>query len=256
MHHSFWDKHSHINSIIHRLDCRVKIIVFTLLLLAIVTTPGQDLIRFLLFGTVIMLIIFLSRLPLIYVLKRSLIVIPFVLLIAFFIIFFNGTEVVSSFNIGRFKINVYREGLLVFQNVLCKSWLSVLCLLILAESTEFNYLLKGLEKLRFPRIMILVISFFYRYVFILIDQLDRMRHAVESRGFKAKLARRIKILGSMIGWLFISTYDRAERVYMAMLSRGFTGHIHSFRKFKIGQTDIIFSLVLLSLILYIRIGVF
>ena len=99
MKHSFLDKYSDLGSIIHRLDPRVKVIVFFILILVIVSTPPQELVKFSGYFLILLILILLSRIPLPFIFVRSLVIIPFVLLTAIFIPFFKGGEVAGSYNL-------------------------------------------------------------------------------------------------------------------------------------------------------------
>ena len=252
MKHSFLDKYSDLVSVIHRLDPRVKVISFFVLILIIVSTPPQELVKFSGYFLMLLILLLLSRVPFLYVFARSLVIIPFVLLIAIFIPFFKGGEVAGSYNFLTLHLTVSHKGILIFQNILIKSWLSVLSLTILASTTKFSSLLKALESLRVPRVLILIASFFYRYMFLLIDGIMRIKNARDSRSFKKSPLYQFKVIGYMIGELFIRTYERAERIYLAMLSRGFNGTIYTLESFRINRLDLCFSAGLLAILFLIR----
>jgi len=252
MKHSFLDKYSDLGSIIHRLDPRVKVIVFFILILVIVSTPPQELVKFSGYFLILLILILLSRIPLPFIFVRSLVIIPFVLLTAIFIPFFKGGEVAGSYNFLTLHLTISYKGLLILQNILIKSWLSVLSLTILTSTTKFSSLLKALEILKIPRVMILIASFFYRYMFLLVDQIMKIKNARDSRSFKKNPLYQFKIIGYMVGELFIRTYDRAERIYLAMLSRGFNGTIYTLESFKIKGFDLYFLGSLVTIIFLIR----
>ncbi len=252
MKHSFLDRYSDLGSVIHRLDPRVKVIFFFALILVIVSTPPQETVRFLGYFLMLLILLLLSRVPFLYVFGRTLAIIPFVLLVAIFIPFFKGGEVAGSYNFLTLHLTVSHKGLLILQNILIKSWLSVLSLTILTSTTKFSSLLKALEILKIPRVLILIASFFYRYMFLLVDQIMKIKNARDSRSFKKNPLYQLKIFGYMIGELFIRTYDRAERIYLAMLSRGFNGSIHTLESFKIKGFDLYFLGSLVTIIFLIR----
>jgi cobalt/nickel transport system permease protein len=252
MKHAFLDKYSDLKSIIHRVDPRVKVIFFFVLILVIVSTPPQELIKFSGYFLMLLILLLLSRIPLLYVFARSLVIIPFVLLTAIFIPFFKGGEVAGSYNFLTLNLTISYKGILIFQNILIKSWLSVLSLTILTSTTKFSSLLKALETLKVPRVIILIASFFYRYIFLLIDQIMKIKNARDSRSFKKNPVYQFKIIGYMIGELFIRTYERAERIYLAMVSRGFSGTIHTLESFKINRFDLYFLGSLIVIIFFIR----
>jgi len=252
MKHAFLDKYSDLTSIVHRLDPRVKIICFFIFILTIVSTPPQELVRFSGYFLMLLILLLISRVPLFYVLARSLVIIPFVLLIAIFIPFFEGGEVAGSYNFLTLTLTISHKGILILQNILIKSWLSVLTLTILTSTTKFSSLLKALEILRVPRVLILIASFFYRYVFLLADEIIRIKNARDSRSFGRNKFFQLKVIGYMLGELFIKTYERAERIYLAMLSRGFNGTIYTLESFQIDRLDLFFSIGLVTILFLIR----
>lgn len=252
MKHAFLDKYSDLKSIIHRVDPRVKVIFFFLLILVIVSTPPQQLVKFAGYFLILLILLLLSRIPLLYVFARSLVIIPFVLLIAIFIPFFRGGEIAGSYNFLTLNLTISQKGILIFQNILFKSWLSVLSLTILTSTTKFSSLLKALEILKIPRVLILIASFFYRYIFLLVDQIMKIKNARDSRSFKKNPVYQFKIIGHMIGELFIRTYERAERIYLAMVSRGFNGTIYTLESFKIRTFDLCFLGSLIIILFFIR----
>ena len=201
--------------------------------------------------------VLLSRVPLLYILKRSLVIVPFVLLVAALAPFFMQGEIAGGFSIGSWHISVYRQGLQVFLTVLAKSWLSILSLVLLTSTTSFPALLKGLEQLRMPRVMVMLLSFMYRYIFILTDEVMRMKQARDSRNFGGRRLWQIRTVGNMIGTLFIRSYERGERVYAAMVARGFDGHSRTLESLRFSRLDAVFSgslcLALVGVNLFIQI---
>jgi len=174
---------------------------------------------------------------------------PFVLMIAIFIPFIKEGEVAGSYNIWLWQVSVTYTGLQVLWNVLIKAWLSILSLTWLTSTTKLTNLLKGLEQLGMPRVMVMILSFMYRYIFVLVDEVMRLRQARDSRDFGSKRLRQLGTVGNMIGTLFIRSYERGERVYAAMLARGFDGHSRTLDRLNFSQADayfgIGFSLVLI-----------
>ncbi|HJX13363.1 MAG TPA: cobalt ECF transporter T component CbiQ [Dehalococcoidales bacterium] len=224
MKHSFLDKYSERDSLVHRLDPRTKLVAVFLFILAVALTSPTMWPGFAVYFVIIAALVLLSHVPVRYVLKRSLVIIPFVVLIAVFIPFFKEGEVAGSYNIWLWQVSVTHSGLQVFWNVLAKAWLSILALVTLTATTKITDLLRGLEQLRLPRVMVMILSFMYRYIFVLTDEVMRMKQARDSRNFgSGRRLWQIKTVGSMTGTLFIRSYERGERVYAAMLARGYDG---------------------------------
>jgi len=230
MEHTFLDKYSDLDSFLHRLDPRIKIITFFIFIIFILTTPLNKTSHLLAYLFFLIFLIFLSRIPMLYIFKRSLVILPFIFLISLF-----------NFVYQRFGIFT-----LIF-----KSWLAVLVLILLSSTTKFSLLLKGMEKLHLPKILITLSSFMYRYLFVLTDEAMRMQRAWNIRYFGKNKLKQIKIIGNIIGILFVHSYERAERVYQAMCARGFTGQILTLDKLKIGKREIFFSLIFLGILLMI-----
>ncbi|MBA7603783.1 Energy-coupling factor transporter transmembrane protein EcfT [subsurface metagenome] len=244
MKHSFLDQYSEGGSLIHRLDPRTKLITTLFFILVVVLTPVSRWQAFALYFVLVATLIIISRVPVLYVLRRSLVIIPFVVLIAIFIPFFKGGEVAGSYNIWIWEVTVTYSGLQVFLNILAKAWLSILSLILLTATTRFSHLLKGLEQLRLPRVMVMILSFMYRYIFVLVDEVMRMRQARDSRNLGGGRLRQLRTVGNMIGTLFIRSYERGERVYAAMMARGFDGQTRTLEKPSFSQRDAFFALTL------------
>ena len=246
MKHSFLDEYSNLDSFLHRLDPRVKFITTLAFILAVVVTPPLRWWAFAGYFALVVCLLILSKLPPLYVLKRSLVIVPFVLVIAIFIPFFKQGEVAGSYNLWLWEVTVTYDGLAVLVNVLIKAWLSILSLILLSSTTSFTSLLKGLEQLRMPRVMVMILSFVYRYIFVLVDEVLRLRQARDSRNLgRGKRIWQIKTVGNMIGTLFIRSYERGERVYSAMVSRGYDGRIRMLGSLKMGRADAYFGLAFL-----------
>jgi len=170
------------------------------------------------------------------------VIIPFVLLIAVFIPFFKEGEVAGSYNIWLWRVSITYNGLQVLENILAKAWLSILSLILLTSTTRFNTLLEGLGKLRMPRVMVIILSFMYRYIFVLVDEVMRMKQARDSRNFGGSRLWKLRTIGNMIGTLFIRSYERGERVYAAMLARGYAGRTRTYHQLNFRLADIYFIL--------------
>jgi cobalt/nickel transport system permease protein len=159
--------------------------------------------------------------------RSSVIALPFALA-AFPLIFTTPGTTMATFNLGPLALTISVEGVRLFTTILLKSWLSVQVALLLAFTTPFHELIDALRELRLPRVMVGIISFMYRYLGVLGDEATRMNRAKASRSAAAPAGRsggsvvwRAKVTGSMVGSLFLRSYERSERIYAAMLARGF-----------------------------------
>lgn len=251
MEHSFLDKYSERDSFLHRLDPRAKIIALLGFIVLMVLTPPTEFSIFAQYGLVILALIALSRLPLAFILRRALLVIPFVLMITIFIPFLKAGRTAFILDLHWAHLRVTYEGLIICWNVLVKSVSSVVLLTLLISTTRFSALLKGLEYLKVPRVLILLVSFMYRYLFVMIDESERMQRARTARWFGGYILRQIKVIGHMVALLFIRTYERSERIYTAMLARGFDGHIRLMRGLEFRPRDVGFIIIMSGLMLII-----
>jgi cobalt/nickel transport system permease protein len=119
------------------------------------------------------------------------------------------------------------DGLETGGGLLAKATLSVLAATVLAATTEPRELLRGLERLRLPHVLVQILSFMIRYADVVSGELHRMRVARESRGFTGRARGALRVLGATAGSLFVRSYERGERVHLAMLSRGYDGRLPS-----------------------------
>ena len=205
MHHAFIDIYADLNTPIHKLNPKSKIIFLFGLLVLIIFSPIKFIPLFLFYGSLVTVLIYLSKIPVQFVLKRLMEILPFVILITLSVLF-------------------QKQGYILFLSCLIKSVLAVMLTLIVSSTTKFVQLLEALRQLKFPRIFIKLLSFMYRYSFLLEDQLLRARRAYASRNINPKNnLPRVRILGNILGSVLIRTYERAERIYLAMCARGY-GH--------------------------------
>jgi len=145
--------------------------------------------------------------------------VPFVLFAVLLVFVSRGprTEVLG--------LSVSQSGLAVGGGLLAKATLSVLAATLLAATTEPRALLRGLERLRLPQTLVQILGFMIRYGDVVTGELRRMRVARESRGFRGRHLGALRVLGPAAGSLFVRSYERGERVHLAMLSRGYTGRL-------------------------------
>ncbi len=228
------------NNLLARLDPRTKIVSFLAIILCMVSTPitrSRD------FGFYFLLILAMGLLSNVApgrILKRVGLLMPFVLVIALFVPFLKEGHTWWSLKIYGWKLDITYEGAWTFLNIIVKSSLSILLLTVASATTSFPDFLKGLDLLRFPRLVILIMAFMYRYVFVLLDETRRLMRARSLRYFGSRYREQFRVTGYMIGVLFIRTFERAERIYHAMAARGFQGEIISGKRFRFSSLDFFF----------------
>jgi cobalt/nickel transport system permease protein len=182
-----------------------------------VATPITRWEAFIAYFIAIFVVSLIAKIPTLTLLTRALIEIPFIFF-AILMPFFGSGE---RFEIG--PLNLYRESLLAGAAIVVKGTLGVLSAVVLSTSTTARELLRGLEKLHLPKLMVQIAAFMLRYVNVINDEMERMKVARESRGFIATGMKDWKVLATAASALFIRSYERGERVHLAMLSRGYTG---------------------------------
>lgn len=229
MHHGFLDRHISGTSLVHRLDPRLKLLAVVAYVLAATSTPPGGWLVLAALAGLALVVVLLARIPLIEALKRSSIALPFAGIVAVSLPFTHAGRVLWAMPVGAFQLTITDAGLILFATVVAKSWLSVMISGLLVATTPFPDLLHAMRALRLPAVLAGTISFMYRYLFVLVDEAMRLMTAREARsvGTGRSVAWRARVLGGMIGSLFIRSYERSERVYAAMLSRGFAGEMRT-----------------------------
>jgi cobalt/nickel transport system permease protein len=117
------------------------------------------------------------------------------------------------------------EGLYGGWNIVAKGTLGVLASLLLAATTRTGDLILGLDRLRCPHALTLIATFMLRYLEVLGDEARRMRIARISRGDDPRFLWQLKGFATGVGALFLRAFERGERVYLAMVSRGYSGRL-------------------------------
>jgi cobalt/nickel transport system permease protein len=205
------------SSPVHRLPAEVKIVSAFLGVLCVVATPRE---AFPVFGGFLLLLIavwVVARIPLGWMARRSLIEAPFVVLAV--LLPFTGGEP----NLQLLGLTLSEPGLLGAWNILVKGTLGVLTSLTLAATTPLRELLLGMQRLRAPALVITIATLMLRYVDVIAGEARRMRMARIARGHDPRFLWQAGATARGVGSLFVRSYERGERVHLAMLSRGWSG---------------------------------
>ncbi|WP_149179647.1 cobalt ECF transporter T component CbiQ [Streptomyces sp. TRM49041] len=207
----------HGHSPVHALPSHTKLVAVFCFVVVVVSTPREAMWAFGAYALLLAAVAGLARVPALFLLKRLAIEIPFVAF-AFLMPF-----VVPGEQTTLLGVSVSVPGLWDAWNVLAKGTLGVAASVLLAATTELRALLLGLQRLRLPPLLVQIASFMIRYGDVITDEMRRMSIARRSRGFEAKGVRHWGVLAKSAGALFIRSYERGERVHLAMVSRGYTG---------------------------------
>jgi cobalt/nickel transport system permease protein len=206
--------HYHGHSAIHRAQPHHKLLALLGFVLVAVATPND---RYWFFAgcfAVLVGVVAVSRVPYGYLAKRMVVEVPFLVfaLLVPFVSHGPRTEVLG--------LSVSEPGLVAAGGLVMKGTLGVLASLTLAATTEPQAVIRGLERLRMPAQLVQIMGFMVRYLDVVTDEMRRMRVALASRGFTARNPLHWPVLARSAGALFIRSYERGERVHLAMLSRG------------------------------------
>lgn len=200
-------------------DPRVKLLCFLSLAVVIALLTEREALLFALISVLAMAAV--SRVPPIHLARGYLLALPFIAVASLTLLFTSGAG------------NALAMGLRISA--------SVLLLLVLVSSTPFMDVLWALRWFRLPSILSDMIMFTYRFIFVMLDESGRMRLARSSRGFRGgrSLLDRdaFKVLSNTIGMIFLRSYRRADRVYLALLSRGYDGRVRTLGGHRVRARD-------------------
>ncbi|MBC7234656.1 MAG: cobalt ECF transporter T component CbiQ [Chloroflexi bacterium] len=232
-------------SLIHRSDARVKLALALLLILAIQVTPVAAWPVHVGYLGLILAAILLARLSPLRVVGRSALALPFVFMAAAGLPFVRDGEPLVKLDMLGLPVTMTDVGLLRFANILLKAWLSVLVSVTLIFTTHFTALVRAMRSFGVPLVLTSVIAMMYRYLFVLVDETRRLMTAREARSAEPEGGRagrslwwRAQVTGNMIGTLFLRTYERSERIYNAMLARGFSGEIRVLHENRLARREL------------------
>lgn len=211
--------HFHGHSPVHRAPAHRKIALLLAFVLVVVATPHTWVWAFAAYAAALLGVVALSRVPAAYLAKRMLVEVPFVVFAVLVPFVSEGprTEVLG--------LSVSEPGLWAAWGLLAKGTIGVLASLTVAATTEPQQLLAGLRRLRLPDQLVQIAGFMLRYLDVVTEELGRMLVAMRSRGCDPRSPRHWPAVGRTLGALFVRSYERGERVHLAMLSRGYDGRM-------------------------------
>ena len=221
----YFEKFSNLNSPIHQVNPLIKfVVVFSFIILNLMFV---HIISYFLLMIPIFSIIIISRVSLKQFFFRTLFFITlFAVVIAIPLLFITPGQIIALWKLGSLNIIITLEGVIVASSFILRIWVSLMAIMTLIFTTPFANLIHAMKYMRIPRIFLLLYSLTYRYIFLFIDELLRMLRAKEARSFRRLGFRmRFKILGQVFGTLLVRSINKSERVYRAMLARGYTGDL-------------------------------
>ena len=239
------DRLSYRDTFVHHLDPRAKVIATMLFLFTVISFPKYEvaaLVPFFLFPVLMMTI---GEIPIRFIIKKMIVVSPFAIFIGIFNPILDTRTAAVIFGVSL------SAGWVSFLSILLKFTLTISATLLLIATTSFPGVCHALRRLGFPSLFISQILFLYRYIFVLMEEAMRIIRARDMRSFGTR-GTGMKVFVRLIGILFLRTVDRAERIYYAMLSRGFQGDIPSLKRTHMVLPDLAFMATTIAFLVVFR----
>lgn len=231
-----FERLTYLVSPVHDLDPRAKIVATIAIVLAIVLSPPPRPLEVALVAALLLAVAALARLPLLQVIARASLVLPFAGAIALLApITAHGGSLSAAGVVTAYE----GGGWIIAWTILAKAWLSVLTTVVLSATTPVPKLIRGLEALHLPDVFITLFTFLHRYVEVLRDQLASLRVALDSRAPTLGRPGRWRLYGNLAGNLLVRSYERGERINAAMLSRGFSGSLPTAEVLHLNSSDVL-----------------
>jgi cobalt/nickel transport system permease protein len=238
------------DSPIHRLDPRAKIVGLLGVTAIAVSAPLE------LWPVWVMCLLVLggcaavARVPAGALWRRVRVVLPLVLLVGALVPFVRP----GGWSVALGPFTAHEAGLVVFAAVAAKAVIGTASAALLGATTTFPAVLRGLEALRVPRLLVLIAGLMYRYLFVITEEVTRTRDALVSRAYRPRHALQAGAMGSAAGALFLRSYLRGERVHLAMLARGYSGRMPELSPLRLAATDLVFVAAVLAALVPLRLA--
>jgi cobalt/nickel transport system permease protein len=233
------------DSAMHRLDARAKVLVTLVYIVTVVSFGKYELSAMFPFVLYPVVIVALANLPAGYMTRKALVVVPFALVVGMFNPFFDRNVVTM---LGPLAIS---GGWLSCLTIIVRAVLTVGTAATLVAITGFPAICRALEQLGMPQAFAVQLLFLYRYIFVLTEEGRRVARARELRSFGNKRLS-MHSYSSLVGHLLLRTWQRAERIHMAMLARGFTGMFHTRQQSRFGKEELLFVAGWVTLFIILR----
>ena len=239
------DRLSYRDTFVHHLDARIKVIATMLFLFTVISFPKYEVVALVPFFLFPVLLTTIGEIPVRFILKKVLLVSPFAILIGVF------NPLLDTATIAVISGIPISAGVISFLSILLKFALTVSAALLLIATTSFPGVCHALRRLGLPSLFVSQLLFLYRYIFVLMEEAMRITRARDMRSFGTRGAG-IKVFVRLIGALFVRTVDRAERIYYAMLSRGFQGDIPTLKRVRIEAADLAYLAAMVMFLVVFR----
>ncbi len=220
-----WEPFLPGSSLVHQLDSRLKLLATLATVLVATLIPQGRWGGLLGLAMLLAMAVALSAVPLRKLVGRTALALPFVLLAALSVPFSREGQPLWVASLGPVTLTVTDAGLLAFLSILARAWLSLWAAALLVATTPLPALQQALWQLHLPPVLCNTIALMIRYLFVLVEEGSRLMAARAARtaGHGLGISERARVLGRMVGSLFVRSVARAERIHAAMLARGYDG---------------------------------
>ncbi len=234
------------NSILHQVDPRFRVVFAILYSVVIALSRDFQILT----GSIVVssLLVILAQLPAREILKRLLAINTFILLLWLILpVTFHGAV---AFKLG--PLPVYSAGITMAAQITLKSNAIVLALIALIATMNFSILGYSLNWLQVPDKIVHLLLMTYRYIFLIEQEYQRLIRAARIRGFQPGTnLHTYKTYASIVGMLLVRSSLRADRVYKAMLCRGFRRKFYYLHEFASGKREWIFAIIMSGIIIFL-----
>jgi cobalt/nickel transport system permease protein len=204
------------------MDARPKLLLTLALIVLVSATPQPGFCFICALLVLVLLLCLVARIPLDYLLLRSAVIVPFTGFAALSLALTTPAQG-SLWEWGRLSLS--EPGLRRAAALLLRSWVAVSLMIILINTCPFDRLLRAMRSLGLPGLFVMLLSFLYRYLYLLWDEIERLQRARNVRYFGGRWRSQAALAGNLAATLFLRSYERAERVQKAMAARGWNGEV-------------------------------
>lgn len=227
------DELSRLDSPIHRLDARIKALTTFAFIVAVMSFPRHEISALMPFFIYPCLLISMSGIPPACILRKLLVAAPFALAVGMFNPLLDRS---TAATLGPYAVS---GGWISFASIAIRSALTITAALTLIACTGINRLCAGLERMGLPQVFSFQLQLLYRYLFVITGEGLRMNRSVELRSTNRR-AMTLRTYGALLGSLLLRSIERAQRIYQAMVARGFDGRIRVLHADRLRPADLLF----------------
>lgn len=251
------EKEAMKNSVLHRLDGRIKLIIALSFIIFAVSTENTTALFFI--EIYILILVLISKVSINYYFKRILLILPFGGFMAVLQPFFIPGTVLYSLPFG---IIITEKGIIFGFLLISRLFVCLSSIVLLSSISPMENIVNSMRKLGFPKEMAMIMSMTIRYLFVFFDVLSNLRKSQKSRGFdiwnkETPYLWRLKQIGYSVAMIFLKAFEQGERVYLNMLSRSYSGESTEYhKKDQIKTNDYILLILTISILAILQINYF